>query len=197
MKFVPKFVLLGGIIFWGALLPSAFPKEIPGVCHHGTCFEPAFLSQGQTLKLRSYATKRFWGLTVYDAALYLPRDFNDPGGVLGPVPKKLVLRYHRNISGDDIRRASWHCLESNPDLDLARLRDRIEQIHEAYRDVKAHDQYALVFVPGKGTQLYLNGSFVTEIPGEDFQKAYFGIWLSENPISHKLRKDLLDLGKGD
>jgi hypothetical protein len=168
-------------------------SEKSELCHHGVCFERETELDHLKLILRGFGTKRFWGFTVYDAGLYLPEDLRDTEAILGPVAKKLVLRYHRSIAKEDILRASWHNLENNPGLALEALRARIEQLHSKFRSVKAHDQYALLFVPGKGTELLFNGKSEIFIPGDDFQRAYFGIWLSDHPISKKLKRDLLDL----
>lgn len=191
LKALPVAVL----IFLSASFAGLLCGEPPDLCIHGACFEPVSVSEGVRLRLRSHATKRFLGFTVYDAALYLPEDFEEPERVLGPVPKKLVLRYHRSIRRDEILRASWHCLEGNPGLDLNFLRGRVDELHSLFRDVRVHDQYALVFVPGRGTELYFNGRLEGVIPGEDFQEAYFGIWLSQYPINKKLRGQLLNFAK--
>ncbi len=173
-----------------AITPPVFAAAGHDPCPHGACFEREVRRGDTALLLRGFGTKRFWGFTVYDAALYLPADLGDPKKALEPIPKKLVLRYHRDISREDILRAAWHNLENNPDLDLEALRTRVGQLHSKFRDVKTHDRYALLFVPGQGTELLYNGTSEIVIPGDDFQRAYFGIWLSDRPISKKLRRDL-------
>jgi hypothetical protein len=174
------------------LTNTASSSDGTGICHHGACFAKQSVAGDVPLLFRSSATKRFWGFTVYDAGLYLSAGFKDPRKILEPVPKKLVLRYHRNISKDIIIRTVWHNLEKRPDVNLEALRSRVDQLHGKFQDVKVHDQYALVFVPGQGTELYFNGRLEIAIPGDDFQAAYFGIWLSNHPLNKKLRDHLLD-----
>ena len=75
--------------------------------------------------------------------------------------------------------------------ELERLRGRLERLNAAYRDVKPGDRYALTYLPGRGTELSLNGSPLTVIEGADFAAAYFGIWLGRRPIDEKLKRELL------
>jgi acyl-CoA synthetase (AMP-forming)/AMP-acid ligase II len=74
---------------------------------------------------------------------------------------------------------------------LARIQSRIERINAAYRDVKPGDRYSLTYLPGRGTELALNGKPLIVIEGADFAAAYFGIWLGREPIDENLKRDLL------
>lgn len=73
----------------------------------------------------------------------------------------------------------------------ARIQGRIDQINAAYKDVKPGDRYFLTYLPGRGTELALNGTPLIVIEGSDFAAAYFGIWLGREPIDDKLKRDLL------
>ena len=75
--------------------------------------------------------------------------------------------------------------------ELARLQGRIDRINTTYKDVKAGDRYSLTYLPGRGTELALNGTPLLTIEGADFAAAYFGIWLGREPIDEKLKRDLL------
>jgi hypothetical protein len=46
-------------------------------------------------------------------------------------------------------------------------------------------------VPGRGTTVSLNGEPLVEVEGADFARAYFGIWLGDDPMDRGLRKALL------
>jgi hypothetical protein len=51
----------------------------------------------------------------------------------------------------------------------------------------------LTYIPGKGTELALNGESKGVVEGDDFAAALFSIWLGSKPISESLKKELLDL----
>lgn len=63
-----------------------------------------------------------------------------------------------------------------------------------YEDVKPGDRYALTYIPGRGTELSLNGLRKGVISGADFGRAYYRIWLGEHPIDASLRDQLLSCG---
>jgi hypothetical protein len=51
----------------------------------------------------------------------------------------------------------------------------------------------LTYIPGKGTELTLNGKSKGTVEGADFAAALFSIWLGPKPISESLKKELLGL----
>ena len=45
----------------------------------------------------------------------------------------------------------------------------------------------------KTTAVYINKKFIGEVPGKDFRKALFGIWLEENCVDRTLKKRILGM----
>ena len=80
---------------------------------------------------------------------------------------------------------------SHPPEHIARLRERLDALHALYRDVEEGDRYRLTYVPGVGTTLALNGQPLGTIPGADFARDYFGIWLGPEPINESFRDQIL------
>jgi hypothetical protein len=127
----------------------------------------------------------------YVAALYLGEG-TPLEDVLENVPKRLELEYFWSIDGDKFGPVAKSALERNLDAEsFERLRPRIERLHEKYQDVKPGDRYALTYLPEEGTELSKNGVRLALVPGEDFARAYFGIWLGEAPLDRDLRDRLL------
>lgn len=187
-------LFLAGGDFERALAEEVTESESrPAVCYHKVCFPAAAEVDGRSLPLRSAGKKDWWRFSLYDAGLYLPGGVSKDG-VLSDIPKKLVLRYRRSIDAEKMVKAADHHLARNPDIDLAAIRGRVDYLHSLYRSVRNGDEYALVYAPGRGTQLYFNGEKQGElIPGRDFAEAYFAIWLSKHVVCRKLRWELLDL----
>ena len=130
-------------------------------------------------------------IKAYVAALYLPEGVAAEN-VLSDVPKRLELNYLVSIKGPDFGKGAEPTLKLNQTpAELARLRSRIDRINAIYRDVKPGDRYALTYLPGRGTELALNGTPLVVIEGADFASAYFGIWLGRDSIDDKLKRDLL------
>ena len=130
-------------------------------------------------------------IKVYDARLHLGA--GEPSSkVFADIPVRLQLTYHRGFTAVEIIKGGDALLARNVKADtLAPLRERLELINRAYRDVREGDSYTLTYVPGKGTTLRLNGSPLVTVPGHDFAAAYFRIWLGDDPISKSMRDTLL------
>ena len=147
---------------------------------------------GKPVPLRNAALLRYLKfIKAYVAALYLPEGIK-PEDVLTDVPKRLEINYLVSIKGPDFGKGAAPTLERNQTpAELAKLQSRIDRINATYRDVKPGDRYALTYLPGRGTELALNGTPLIVIEGADFAAAYFGIWLGRESIDDKLKRDLL------
>lgn len=154
-------------------------------------FDSATRIDGQWVPLRAASLLRYWGFKVYSAALYVSKSARSADDVLGPTPKRLVLQYHRSIGREDIIKASLIKIASNPANDMEALRGRLEQLHAQFRTVQEGDRFELIYSPGKGSALVFNGKALCVIPGDDFMRAYFGIWLGEYALDEDLRSELL------
>jgi len=51
------------------------------------------------------------------------------------------------------------------------------------------------YQPGKGTHISYDGEIIGVVPGHDFKKALFGIWLNNNCANDQLRKKMIKLKK--
>ncbi|MDH3897194.1 MAG: chalcone isomerase family protein, partial [Deltaproteobacteria bacterium] len=56
---------------------------------------------------------------------------------------------------------------------------------------KEDDRYDLIYVPGKGVEVYINGEYASVTEGLSFKKALFGIYLSDKPAQKSLKKAML------
>jgi hypothetical protein len=147
---------------------------------------------GARFELAGATTFRWMSIVkVYDARLHLGN--GEPAAkVFADIPVRLQLTYHRGFTAAEIIKGGDTLLARNVKADaLVSLRERLELINRAYRDVREGDSYTLTYVPGKGTTLRFNGSPLVSIPGHDFASAYFRIWLGDDPISKSMRDTLL------
>lgn len=155
-------------------------------------FPEAVTVGGRGLLLRGPGPIRWKGLIrVCDVALYLPAG-TAGGDALADGHRRLAFHYQVSIRAAGFAEAADHHLAENvPAAELARLRPRVDELHRLYRDVKKGDGYWLTYLPGRGTELALNGVPLGVVEGADFAAAYFRIWLGERPVSASLRKSLL------
>lgn len=160
-------------------------------CPHGACFDGQKEVEGQRLPLRGTGLLQYLKLDIYSGAFYAPEHVDTPEEALADVPKSLILQYHRGIKVKWMQQASERILKKNPAVDLQALKPRLDLIAGAYQKVEKGDRYELRYAPGKGTTLLLNDREVIQVPGEDFARAYLGIWLSEKPANARFRDSLL------
>jgi hypothetical protein len=127
------------------------------------------------------------------AGLYLD-DRASGGEVLADVAKRLEMQYFWAVKASDLVAGSSALLARNLSTSKrAAVQPQIDQMHALYQDVAAGDRSALMYVPGEGTSLLLNGKPLGIVPGSEFASAYFSIWFGEQPLDAGLKKKLLGL----
>lgn len=171
---------------------TTLPQTAQALTVENVTFADSVTIGGTAVPLHNAALLRYLKfIKAYVAALYLPEGF-PAENVLSDVPKRLELNYLVSIKGPDFGKGAEPTLKLNQTpAELARLRSRIDRINGIYQDVRPGDRYALTYLPGRGTELALNGTPLTVIEGADFAAAYFGIWLGRNSIDDRLKRDLL------
>lgn len=161
-------------------------------CFEEFCFPSRIRIGDTTVPLRNIARKEYLFFDLYIAALYTLPEVKTPNDVLADTPKRLVLRYLRNFEKKDVVHAADTILSQNPRVNMKVLGERLARINLAYdRGIHEGDVFELEYAPTIGTVLRVNGQDTALIPGQDFQSAYFGIWLSEFPLDADLRDSLL------
>lgn len=185
MKF--KTTLIAIVILLSSATSTAASVKVEGVR-----FEKSVEFKNTTMVLKGYGLLRYMVfIKAYVGALYL-HDAWGSDDVLGPVAKRLELEYFHSISKEDFAKATRKKIMDDVTAEeAARLEERIDRLSSIYRDVTPGDRYALTFIPGVGTELALNGESLGTIPGNDFARAVFSIWIGPNPIDPEFRDSLL------
>jgi len=96
------------------------------------------------------------------------------------------------VSAEDIVEAWNEGFEKTTGGNAGPLADRIQTFNGYFSgEAKKNDVYDFVYVPGKGVRTVLGGREMGTIPGLNFKKALFGIWLGEEPADKSLKKGML------
>lgn len=180
-------LLLLTMIFYIAVTSGSHSAEIKGV--H---FDDHIEINGVELQLIGVAVLT-WAMffDVYAGGLYLPEEVSVAQWI-EDVPKKLELSYFRNIEAKEFADSSDKLLRENlSPQEYETISSRLKTFYTFFEDVSPGDRYSVVYIPGKGTELRLNNETKGGVSGHDFARAYFGIWLGDNPIKQKFRDGLL------
>jgi hypothetical protein len=187
MKKVPLRVLVS--------LSMAFAA---GVAYGAQCRDVSFPEQvqagGATLQLNGLGLRQatILKVDVYVAALYVAETSADASAILAAkTPGELVLHFVRNVDRDDLNKAWDEGFEHNAKSQLAALKERIETFKGMMPDMKTGQQLRLVYQPGAGVGVDVNGTARGTIAGDDFAHALLSIWLGSHPPNADLKAGLL------
>ncbi|WP_423709818.1 chalcone isomerase family protein [Undibacterium sp. WLX3042] len=137
--------------------------------------------------LQGTGTYRWFGLTIYDAALWLPAGSN-------PDTRQrfaLDLTYARNLYGNKIAEASIDEIEKLK-FGTAEQRQRwLLQMKGIFPDVREGSRITGIHIPNEAARFYLNGKFLGEIRDPEFARSFFAIWLDKKTSAPDLRSKLL------
>ena len=157
-------------------------------------FPNEFATENVELKIRGTGLLRYMVFfKAYVGGLYLPEDVPSDAA-LSAVPKRLEVEYFHAIKGKDFGPATRKMIAKNvDDQTYQRLQPKIDLHTAMYEDVRPGDRYSLTYIPGKGTELALNGKPKGTVEGSEFAAALFSIWLGKRPIDESFKKQILDL----
>lgn len=142
------------------------------------------------LVLRGTGSLRYWGFLVYTAGLYAPAGAL-PDGDIAAQPHMIRLHYHRSLTEENFRESTTEGIEKNSRTNAAALAEPLAEVNALYRDVEKGDEYRVVYDPEAGVSLYLNDTHQGTIAGgEDFARAYLGIWIGPDALSSSMRDKL-------
>lgn len=158
----------------------------------GITFNDEYTINATRLPIRGYAILNYmFVIRAYAGALYLPPE-TASSRALSETPRILELHYFHAISAQDFRESTTEMIKKNTtSQEFNSLRQQVNMLNALYRNVVPGDRYRAEYIPGKGTTLYLKSQALGTVPGADFSKAFFSIWIGKNPIDKKFRNRLL------
>lgn len=164
-------------------------------------FEPTAQLGGSTLQLNGKGTRVRLVFKAYDMALYTTQRATTRAEVLAlPGPKRIQFTALRELQGTDLGRLFLRGMADNtPSQQMTRhalATTRLIEVFSGKPKLAPGDTFAMDFVPGKGTQFYIQGQAQGEPVGDDeFFTLVLRIWFGDSPADTQLRDALMDGGK--
>ena len=139
---------------------------------------------------------KMW-VNLYVQALYVTNLSNDPEEILNS-DETIATRLHVTsslVTKKKLVEALEEGLVKSYKGDINSIRDRLNTFLTFFETQVYKDGYVdMVYSSNtQKTAVYINKKFIGDIPGKDFRKALFGIWLSENCVDKILKKRLLGM----
>jgi len=157
------------------LMSNSFAREVSYI---DKIFNPAMLQGSGRLN--------WWGFHIYDASFYRSGAPSSPEFAID-------IRYQKSFSGISIANTSAEEMKKMgvPDAQVALWGKELASI---FPNIESGQTLTAVYAPKQGTIFYHDGKRIAQIPGAEFSKAFFGIWLDPKTSVPKLRNELLGQG---
>jgi Chalcone isomerase-like len=171
------------------LAPPIAARELAGVS-----FPDTISVDSRTLLLNGLGLREATVLKVdvYVAALYLETKSPDPDAILrSDQAKRLAMKFVRAVGRKDLVKAWNEGFEKSAPEALAALKDRIATFDSWMPDISNGGTMSFTSLPGAGVSVEAQGAVKGVIPGPDFARALFGIWLGPSPPNPGLKEGLL------
>ena len=144
--------------------------------------------------LNGKGTRVVFFMKVYEGSLYLESKSSDADEIINS-SSPMALRIDvtsEMITADAMKKALSEGLENSTNNNTGPILNEIKQLSSSFNsDVTSGDFYEFIYIPELGTHVLKNNELVEIILGFDFKKAFFGIFLSNNPIQKNLKKAML------
>jgi hypothetical protein len=168
---------------------SAAAREIAGIE-----VPESITAENKVLVLNGAGIRKKYFLKIYVGALYLPVRHSSVNEILADQGAKgIVMSFlYKEVSAEKLVDA-WNegfAGNSTP-VELRDLQDRIDQFNSLFPLVRSGDEIRLIYLPQKGTQVWVNDTLKGSIAGEDFSQALLKIWLGEKPADASLKEAML------
>lgn len=177
-------LLAGASLGMGALWAQGTSSPVP----------PEIASTVPNAQAAGSSRMRFFGLSIYDAKLWVAPGFQAASYAQHPLA--LELTYLRTLYGKAIAERSLTEMRRAGALPAATEARWLAAMQAAFPDVKEGDRITGVHLPGVGARFFFNGQLRSTVAEPEFSRLFFGIWLSDSTSEPRLREALLSGAAG-
>ncbi|WP_130734150.1 chalcone isomerase family protein [Flavobacterium sp. J27] len=162
----------------------------------GVKLEETITIEGKKLVLNGAGTREKWWIDLYVGSLYLPKKSTNGTEVVNSSETSAIKLdvVSGMVSAEKMMGALDEGFVKSTNNNLEPLKERIEKFKTFFQEkFNKGDSFTFAYVSGTGIVVYKNGVKKGAIEGQDFKKALFGIWLSNNPADKNLKKSMLGM----
>jgi hypothetical protein len=172
-----------------AVLCCAAPAHAASL--RGVTFPDTTTVGGKTVQLNGIGVRTAYiFIKVYVAGLYLEKRTTDAQtAIQTDEPKRMILQFLREVSYDEMVSAMRDGFAHTASK---ALQPQVDEFSGFFTEpLTEGSQATFDYVPGTGTTVTIAGHVKGTIPGVDFMRALWGIWLGDPPADSTLKAQLL------
>lgn len=162
---------------------------------NGITFPDTYTAGSDKVVLNGGGTREKYWMDMYVGALYLPEKNRDASAIVA-ANKSMAIRVcivSSLITSDKMMTAVKEGFEKSTGGKQDAFKDKITQFQKAFsEEIKKGDVFDIVYA-AETISIYKNSIVRAEIPGLDFKRAVFGIWLGIDPADEGLKEGMLGI----
>ena len=158
--------------------------------------EPPDLMEYQDTKLtlNGQGTRVMFFVKIYESGLYLNLVNSNAETVINE-NSAMGIRLDvisSMLTADAMKKAIDEGFVKSTKDNTQPIADQISQFMATlHQTIEVGDIYEFIYIPDSGIDVLRNSELLDTIEGLEFKKAFFGIWLSDDPVQKSLKKDML------
>jgi len=148
----------------------------------------------QALKLNGAGIRSKFFFKIYVGVLCLEQPARDATAVLAaPGAKRMQMNMlYDKVEAEKITDGWKEGFRANLDSTAyTRLEPRLKQFNAMFHTLRKGDVVNMDYIPGRGTEVSINGESRGIVEGEDFFRALLQVWIGQHPADKSLKKGLL------
>lgn len=191
---VKKIALVMALIISALFTEANAQKQI---VFEGVTIPRTMKFENKTLQLNGAGSRSKMWVEVYIQALYLSQLSQNPKEIIND-NLEMSIRIEITsalVSSGKLTRAMHVGFEKSAGVNFEVLKPKMELLKSYLADeIKRGDVFELTYNPtDSSVWVVKNGELKGKVPGFDFKKVFFGIWLGDNPVDQDLKNSLLGI----
>ena len=158
------------------------------------CSFSALNAMPSNLVLNGEGVREKFFVDIFQMSLFLPEKKSDAKLIINAdETMNLQLKIVSSlITTNTMQEGILDCFNKEAESDITLIKPEHDKfLSISKEELGKNDVYDFTYVPGVGTQVYRNSVLKETIPGLDFNKAYFSIWLGKKTDHACVRNGLL------
>lgn len=153
-----------------------------------------FKTDETTLVINGAGIREKYFMDMYVGTLYLKTKNSDAAKIIN-ADEAMCIKLQivsGMITSEKMNKSTDEGFAKSTGNNTTPLAAKIKQFRDVFgQKINKGDVFDIVYESNKGVVVFKNGKALTTIPGLDFKKALFGIWLCGDPADEDLKEKML------